>query len=143
MTEEERLREFLLAIHMDQGKVCPDYDTCQHVACASNHATWELADAALQGMTLEQYRQEKARITTLTSAGLEGAIALKCFKCGAVGVIKNPGPGAYPECKECKSKDVVVMDVDVLGGYSYETTLGGEITAPWFDIVSIRRRGSC
>lgn len=39
--------------------------------------------------------------------------------------------------------DVVSMQATVAGSYSYETTMGGEITVPMFWVDTIRRRGSC
>jgi hypothetical protein len=112
MDDVERLKQFLLEIHMHQGRVCENYELCDHVACRSNHMTWELADAALQGMTLEQYRAEKARIRVCLAACVEEALTIRCFKCGAYLVIKNPGPDVYPECKKCHAKDVVVITTE-------------------------------
>lgn len=111
MTEEERLKQFLLEIHMHQGRVCENYELCKHAACRSNHQTWELADAALQGMTLEQFRAEKARVDACAQAGIEDALTIRCFKCGAYAVIKNPGPGVYPQCR-CGALDVVVITTE-------------------------------
>jgi hypothetical protein len=39
--------------------------------------------------------------------------------------------------------DVVVMNVMVLGSFSYDTQIGGNTTAPWFSIDKITRKGSC
>lgn len=105
MTEDERLREFLLAIHMHQGKVCPGFETCTHTACRSNALTWELADAALQGMTLEQYHIDKNKL--LKSAGS----AYKCFKCGLY-ALRTFLAGEAPRCKACGSFDVVLLDLE-------------------------------
>lgn len=112
MTEEERLKEFLLQIHMHQGKVCEEFETCQHVACKSNYATWELADAALRGLTLEQYRAENTRIQLLQHTSSDAAITLQCFKCGAYGVVAAPLPEEHPACKACQSLDVSIIETE-------------------------------
>ena len=39
--------------------------------------------------------------------------------------------------------DVVVMNVTSLGSYTYDTTLGGSTTVPWFYVDKITRKGSC
>lgn len=107
MTEDERLREFLLAIHMHQGKVCPEYETCRHVACKSNHETWELVDAALQGMTLEQYRIEKNKLLSAPPA-----VEFRCFKCSTVGVMDGPRRDEVPKCAKCGTFDIAVFAVE-------------------------------
>ncbi len=114
MTTEERLLEFLLAMHMDEGKVCPEFETCRHPACRSNQVMWEMADAAIQGMTLKEYRQYQT--TTLLKkqqldAGLPIALTIKCFKCGNYGVVPAPAPGENVLCY-CKAYDVVVVDTE-------------------------------
>ena len=37
----------LREIRNKQGKVCTQYTTCEHAACASSYAAWAIADAAL------------------------------------------------------------------------------------------------
>ena len=39
--------------------------------------------------------------------------------------------------------DIVFMKVVDLGSYTYDTTIGGSITVPWFEIVAIANKGSC
>lgn len=39
--------------------------------------------------------------------------------------------------------DVVIINVTVLGAYTYETTLGGNLTVPWFYVEKIAHKGSC
>lgn len=39
--------------------------------------------------------------------------------------------------------DVVAMNVVGLGSYSYDTQIGGNTTAPLFQVVKITRKGSC
>lgn len=38
----------LQAIKRDEGKVCDEYETCEHRACQSSYAAWAIADAALR-----------------------------------------------------------------------------------------------
>jgi len=114
MDEVERLKQFFMEIHMNEGKVCPEFETCKHPACSSNHRVWEMADAALQGMTLEQYRGHAAQVAVELAKlefGEPLAITIQCFKCGACTVIKAPGPDEWPQCR-CNSKDVVVVKDD-------------------------------
>ncbi len=51
--EVERLREALLEIRNDEGRVCDVYELCDHVACASSYAAWVIADMALSAGTPE------------------------------------------------------------------------------------------
>lgn len=37
-------------IEDEEGKVCPDYETCRHPACASSYNSWMLANEALAGI---------------------------------------------------------------------------------------------
>ncbi len=39
--------------------------------------------------------------------------------------------------------DMVYLKVTVLGSYSYDTQIGGNTTAPWFEVDKIARKGSC
>lgn len=39
--------EALVEIKRDQGRVCPEFETCRHEACTSSYAAWAIADAAL------------------------------------------------------------------------------------------------
>ena len=39
--------------------------------------------------------------------------------------------------------DVVFMNVEVLGSFSYDTQAGGNTTVPLFQVNSISRKGSC
>lgn len=113
MEEADRLKEFLLEIHMNAGKVCPEFETCTHEACRSSVMTWVLADAALQGSTMEQMRHEQAQVKL---AAQEQALSLtvQCFnpRCASIIVIPAPPPGQHPICKKCGAKDVVVLDDD-------------------------------
>ena len=114
MTEEKRLKQFLLAIHMDQGKVCENYGVCDHISCKSNQATWELADSALQGKTLEQHRQEKFHADMQLkelAAGNVIAVGLQCFKCGSFVAISKPAPNKEISCRACYSKDVALINL--------------------------------
>jgi hypothetical protein len=111
MDEVERLKQFFMEIHMNEGKVCPGFETCKHPACSSNHRVWEMADAALQGMTLEQYRGHAAQVVVELAKLGNGellAIFIQCFKCGAYIVVKA---SEHPQCK-CGSKDVVLITED-------------------------------
>jgi hypothetical protein len=51
--EVARLRGVLERIKAESGRVCDEYETCTHIACASSHHAWEIADAALSGETPE------------------------------------------------------------------------------------------
>lgn len=116
MDEVERLKQFLLEMHMNEGKVCEDYETCRHRACASSHRMWELADSALQGMTIEVYRSATNASRLDTEALMTGrsiALTIQCFKtgCGARMVVRDPGDGNYPACK-CGSFDVSIIETE-------------------------------
>jgi hypothetical protein len=39
--------------------------------------------------------------------------------------------------------DVIVMDLVILGSYSYDTQAGGNTTVPYFRIATITNKGSC
>ncbi len=50
--EEEivaKLREALDDIRENQGRVCPNFESCTHESCKSSHASWEIARAVLKG----------------------------------------------------------------------------------------------
>jgi hypothetical protein len=42
---ERALRE----IRTEQGKVCQEFETCDHIACRSSYTAWVIADTALLG----------------------------------------------------------------------------------------------
>jgi hypothetical protein len=46
--DRNNLRAALNEIKSEQGKVCADYETCDHVACRSSYTSWTIADQALQ-----------------------------------------------------------------------------------------------
>jgi hypothetical protein len=52
-TENQRLRTALETIRRDYGRVCAEFELCDHVACASSVGAWFEADAALAGTTTE------------------------------------------------------------------------------------------
>ena len=45
--EAEKLRETLQEIRDKKGKVCAEYETCEHPACASSYESWALAHRVL------------------------------------------------------------------------------------------------
>ena len=45
--EVEKLREALQEIRDKKGKVCAEYETCEHPACASSYESWALAHRVL------------------------------------------------------------------------------------------------
>ena len=47
LAELERYQAALAEIRDTQGKVCSEYETCDHVACRSSYAAWAIADKAL------------------------------------------------------------------------------------------------
>lgn len=49
LAEVDRLRAALERIRRDYGKVCPEFETCDHPACASSVGAWFEADRALKG----------------------------------------------------------------------------------------------
>ena len=51
--EVERLRAALERIKRDCGRVCDEFELCQHRACQSSYEAWAIADAGLQGETPE------------------------------------------------------------------------------------------
>jgi len=51
--------------------------------------------------------------------------------------------GTGSQLAEFVADDVVRMNVTVLGAYTYETTQGGYITVPSFEVDAIERRGGC
>jgi chromosome segregation ATPase len=46
--ESKRFRAALTEIKHDCGAVCPEFETCDHAACAASYAAWHLADVALK-----------------------------------------------------------------------------------------------
>jgi len=54
-------------IKAEAGKVCAEFEFCDHVACMSSYAAWSIADAALKGETPESANakaiQERRRET--------------------------------------------------------------------------------
>lgn len=48
--EVDRLRTALATIRDTEGLVCGKYGYCEHKACASSHRSWEIAEAALNGV---------------------------------------------------------------------------------------------
>ena len=42
------LQTALKDIKNTQGKVCQQFEICEHRACKSSHASWEIADKALK-----------------------------------------------------------------------------------------------
>ena len=51
--------------------------------------------------------------------------------------------GDAVQLSEFVEDHVVVMNVVVLGSYSYDTQVGGNTTVPQFQINKITRKGSC
>lgn len=49
MAERARYRDALSLIRETEGKVCPEFGTCDHPACMSSYAAWAIADEALSG----------------------------------------------------------------------------------------------
>ncbi len=48
MTNEEIYKKALEEIKDKQGKVCVDFELCDHIACKSSCASWFIADKALK-----------------------------------------------------------------------------------------------
>lgn len=42
------LRLSLTKIRANEGKVCWNFELCEHGACRSSYASWQIADTALQ-----------------------------------------------------------------------------------------------
>jgi len=55
--ENERLRAALQRVRDREGRVCDEYELCEHRACASSYNAWAIADAALHGTTPEETNQ--------------------------------------------------------------------------------------
>ena len=53
----EVAKDALLKISKTQGKVCEDYETCNHVSCRSSYNSWAIADKALRNI-FDLERQE-------------------------------------------------------------------------------------
>ena len=51
--EIARLTAALQRIKDHSGKVCAEFETCEHNACQASFTAWSIADAALKGHTLE------------------------------------------------------------------------------------------
>jgi hypothetical protein len=49
-----RLTEALERIHTEGGKVCEEFEVCEHRACQSSYTAWAISDAALRGLTPEE-----------------------------------------------------------------------------------------
>lgn len=47
VAENDALRAALTQIRDSEGKVCEEYETCEHASCRSSYAAWAIADAAL------------------------------------------------------------------------------------------------
>jgi len=70
----------LMMIHRDAGKVCADYEICDHVACDSSYAAWAISDSALymnmsalqSGEDLDLFRP--IELEEWTKAGLDPAV---------------------------------------------------------------------
>lgn len=48
--EHQRLLAALRKIRDTQGRVCDGYENCQHRACQSSYAAWQIAVLALKGI---------------------------------------------------------------------------------------------
>lgn len=46
----ERAVEAMKEIKDNYGKVCKDYELCEHLACASSYGAWAVADDFLAGI---------------------------------------------------------------------------------------------
>jgi hypothetical protein len=51
--------------------------------------------------------------------------------------------GSEARLSDFVEDDLVQMNVEVLGSYSYDTSIGGSLTVPMFEVVKITRKGSC
>ena len=49
LREVERLRSALQKIRDEEGKVCEEYEICDHAACRSSYRSWAYAEQALKG----------------------------------------------------------------------------------------------
>ncbi len=111
MSEAERFKAFLVVIHKNEGKVCPDYDICSHTACASSYAAWAYSDAALNGQTLEEFKAQQNQLhedVRRLKAGELLAITISCHYCGLYLVVPNPKNGEPVHCSQCGSSNVNV-----------------------------------
>lgn len=56
--QERTARQALERIKTEEGKVCPEFQICEHESCRSSYAAWAIADEALTGDTqkLTDYR---------------------------------------------------------------------------------------
>jgi len=45
----DRVKAALVEVKAAAGAVCLDFETCEHPACTSSYAAWQIADAALRG----------------------------------------------------------------------------------------------
>lgn len=45
--ERDRYRRALEDIRRLEGKVCPEYEVCEHIGCQSSYGAWSIADGAL------------------------------------------------------------------------------------------------
>lgn len=46
--ENRKLRDALTEIRDQQGKVCDEYELCNHESCRSSYASWAIASRALE-----------------------------------------------------------------------------------------------
>jgi hypothetical protein len=53
LAQRDFLWTALERVKAEGGKVCAEFEFCQHVACMSSYAAWSIADAALKGETPE------------------------------------------------------------------------------------------
>jgi hypothetical protein len=51
--------------------------------------------------------------------------------------------GTASQLDDFVTDDVVYMKVVSLGSYSYDTSIGGNLTVPMFEVRSIQHKGSC
>lgn len=54
LERQQGVVEALRQIKAHEGKVCPQYETCQHESCASSYAAWVIADMALAALDAPQ-----------------------------------------------------------------------------------------
>ncbi len=115
MSEAERLKAFLMRIHESEGKVCQDYDICEHVACASSYGAWAYADAALSGQTLEAFSAQQNQLhedVRRLKAGEVLAITISCHYCRIHVVVSNPKEGESVHCSQCGAADVKIESTE-------------------------------
>lgn len=47
-------KKALELIKKNQGKVCQEFELCDHISCGSSYASWAIADAALSEIPLSE-----------------------------------------------------------------------------------------